>query len=105
MNRRAGSRLSYPSRTKMTSRKPKYSKEEHARRGNDMYLTRVSAQVSAGNEGKVVALDIDTGVYELADNSLQAAKKLLARYPDAQVWCVRIGYPAVHRFGPRAKVV
>jgi hypothetical protein len=23
---------------------------------------------------------------------------LLARHADAQIWCVRIGYPAVHRF-------
>jgi hypothetical protein len=26
---------------------------------------------------------------------------LLARYPDAQLWFVRIGHRAVHRFGPR----
>jgi hypothetical protein len=29
---------------------------------------------------------------------------LLARLPNAQIWCVRIGYPAVHTFGGRRPV-
>jgi hypothetical protein len=32
-----------------------------------------------------------------------AGARLLARLPDAQIWFVRIGHPAVHRFGPRVK--
>jgi hypothetical protein len=24
---------------------------------------------------------------------------LLTRYPDAQIWCIRIGHRGVHRFG------
>jgi hypothetical protein len=27
---------------------------------------------------------------------------LLARHPDAPIWCVRIGHRAVHRFGCHA---
>jgi hypothetical protein len=34
---------------------------------------------------------------------LTAANRLLARCPEAQIWCVKIGYPAVHRFGPRSR--
>jgi hypothetical protein len=30
---------------------------------------------------------------------------LLTRYPDAQVWCVRIGHRAVHRFGAHRTAV
>jgi hypothetical protein len=30
---------------------------------------------------------------------LTASQRLLARHPDAQIWCVRIGYLAVHRAG------
>jgi hypothetical protein len=29
----------------------------------------------------------------------------LTRHSDAQIWCVRIGYPAVHRIGPRGAAV
>ena len=41
------------------------------------------------------------GTVEVAENTVTASQRLLARHPDAQIWCVRIGHPAVHRFGPR----
>ncbi|HMC66076.1 MAG TPA: hypothetical protein VKI65_14150 [Gemmataceae bacterium] len=85
----------------MTVRQPRYSKEEHARRGNEIYERQIRAQVESGNQGKIVALDIDTGAFEVAENTVTASQRLLARHPDAQIWCVRIGRPAVHRFGPR----
>lgn len=89
----------------MTRPQPRYSKEEHARRGTALYEQSMRPQVEAGNHGRVVALDVDTGRFEVADDSLTASQRLLARYPDAQIWCVRIGYPAVHRFGPRERAV
>jgi hypothetical protein len=87
----------------MTGRQPCYSKEEHARRGMDLYERQVRPQVEAGNRGKVVGIDVDTGDFELADDTLAAADRLLARRPDAQIWFVRIGQPGVHRFGPRLR--
>ena len=84
----------------MTAQQPRYSKEEYARRGNDLYERQVRWRVEAGNKGKIVAIDIDTGAFEVADDLLMASDRLLARYPDAQPWFVRIGYRAVHRFGP-----
>jgi hypothetical protein len=89
----------------MTVRQPRYSKEEHARRGAEIYDRQVRPQVEAGNQGRIVAIDVDSGDFELAEEGLAAASRLLARRPDAQVWCVRIGYPAVHRFGPRPPAV
>ena len=85
----------------MTVRQPRLSKEEHARRGMMIYEQQVQPQVEAGNEGRIVAIDVDTGTFELADDTLAACERVLARYPDAQIWCVRIGHRAVHRFGPR----
>jgi hypothetical protein len=86
----------------MTNHQPRYSKEEHARRGAALY-EQVRPLVEAGNLGKVIALDVDSGTYEVADNTLTASQSLLARHPDAQIWCVRIGHSAVHHFGPRAR--
>jgi hypothetical protein len=83
----------------MTLRQPRYSKEEFARRGKEIYEAQVRSQVEEGNHGKVVAIDIETGAFEVADDSLTAAKQLLKRYPDAQIFGIRIGYRAVHRFG------
>jgi hypothetical protein len=66
-----------------------------------MYEHLVRPKVEAGNHGKVVAIDVDSGAFEVADDMLTAAQRLLARDADAQIWCVRIGYPAVHHFGGR----
>ncbi len=86
----------------MTVRQPRYSKEEFARRGNEIYEKQVRHQVEAGNHGKIVAIDIETGAFEVADEILTATDRLFARLPDAQPWIVRIGHRAVHRFGARS---
>lgn len=83
----------------MTARPFRYSKEEFARRGNALYETQVRSQVEAGNHGKIVAIDIETGAFELANDTMSASDRLLERYPEAQIWCVRVGHKGVHRFG------
>lgn len=83
----------------MTIRQPRYSKEEFARRGRAIYESEVRLQVEEENYGKIVAIDIETGAFEVADDSVTASKQLLSRYPDAQIFCIRIGHRAVHRFG------
>ena len=85
----------------MAVRQPRYSKEEFAQRGDALYESEVRAQVEDGNHGKIVAIDIETGAFELADDTMVAARQLYKRVPDAQPWLIRIGYRAVHRFGLR----
>ena len=83
----------------MSVRQPLYSKEEFARRGTEFYEQTIRPQVEAGNHGRIVAIDIETGEYEVADDALTAANRMIERKPDVQLWAVRIGYPAVVRFG------
>ncbi len=83
----------------MTVRQPRYSKEEFARRGDEIYETQVPLQVEAGNHGKIVAIDIETGAFELDDTTTVAVDRLYERYPDAQPWVIRIGHRAVFRMG------
>ena len=83
----------------MNAREPHYSKEEHARRGAQVYEEEVRRKVEKGNEGRIVALDVDTGAFEVADDLLAASEGLLACHPAAQTWFVRIGHRGVHRFG------
>jgi hypothetical protein len=86
----------------MAVRQPRYSKEEFARRGDEIYESQVRQQVEDGNHGKIVAIDIETGAFELADDTMVATRQLYERLPDAQPWVVRVGYRAVHRFGARS---
>jgi hypothetical protein len=83
----------------MTVQQLRYSKEEFARRGNEIYESQVRPQVEQGNHGKIVAVDIETGAFELAKDTITASDRLFERCPDAQIWCVRIGHKGVHRFG------
>jgi hypothetical protein len=86
----------------MAVRQPRYSKEEFAGRGDALYETQIRPQVEAGNQGKIVAIDIETGAFEVADEIVTASDLLLSKYPDAQTWFIRIGHRAVYHFGARS---
>jgi hypothetical protein len=54
------------------------------------------------NIGKIIAIDVDTGDYEIDRDGLTASKRLRARHPDAVILGLRIGYDAVEAFGGAA---
>jgi hypothetical protein len=84
----------------MIVRKPRYPKEEFARRGDEIYNRDIRAQVeNEQNKGKYVLIDIETGAWEMDADEMAASRRMDARLPDAQVWMVRVGYPYVYRFG------
>ncbi|MBI3248260.1 MAG: hypothetical protein HYZ50_17275 [Deltaproteobacteria bacterium] len=85
----------------MRATTPRYSKEEFARRGQEIYDRAIRPRVEAGNEGKFVAIDIETGAYEIDTDDYTATERLLARQPDAQIWLLRVGYRAAYRIGLR----
>lgn len=51
------------------------------------------------NEGKFVAIDIETGAYEVDSDELAASDRLVARGPNAQIWLRRIGSRYARHFG------
>lgn len=86
----------------MTVRQPRYSKAEFARRGDDLYNSLIRPQIEVGNQGRIVAIDIETGTFEIGDDILTTTNALFERLPEAQPWIVRIGHRSVHRFGARS---
>jgi hypothetical protein len=85
----------------MVTPKRRYSKEIMAQRGDALYDGTIGPQFTEKDVGKFVAIDIETGDFAVDADELKACHKLRARIPDAQIWMVRIGYRAVHRFGGR----
>jgi hypothetical protein len=85
----------------MATVKRRYPKEEFARRGDDVYRRTVEPKLKARDKGKFVAVDIETGEYELDADELAACDRLRARIPKAQTWLVRVGSSYVHRYGGR----
>jgi hypothetical protein len=86
----------------MAVRQRRYSKEEIARRGQEFYESGIRQQIEAGNEGKIVAIDIETGDFEVDETVVGATERLFERHPDAQPWGIRIGHRAVYHFGARS---
>lgn len=89
----------------MTTRHPRYTKEEFAQRGDALYETQIRSQVEFGNQGKIVAIDLETGDFEVDSSEIAAANRLEERHPDAQIWMVRIGSRYVRRFGQSSQKI
>jgi hypothetical protein len=83
--------------TVKSNRRP--AKDEVARRGHAMYVRRIRSKLVHEKKGRVVALDIKTGDFEVADKALIAAQRLRSRQPKAEIWLERIGFRAFHRIG------
>ena len=85
----------------MAVRQPRYSKEEFAQRGDEIYESQIRSQVEEGNHGKIVAIDLETGDFEIDASEIAACDRLEASHPNAQIWMVRIGSRHIRRFGGR----
>ena len=79
----------------------KYPTSEIVRRGHEIYDRDIRDQVEAANRGKMLALDIESGVYAMGDNSITALDELRSKKPDAVAFLMRVGYPTAARIGGR----
>lgn len=75
------------------------SREEVARRGDEIYEREVLPRLKPEDKGKLVLIDVESGDWEIDRKELAASDRLRARKPEAQVWMRRVGYSYVHRFG------
>ena len=86
----------------MALQSARYTAEETAQRGDAIYEQQIRSLVEEGNRGKVVAIDVESGAYAVAENALSASHRLLDQIPNAEIWCIRVGYRALHRMGGHA---
>jgi hypothetical protein len=78
----------------------RFSGEEIARRGEELYQQSLRGKVETEeNIGKIIAIDIETGDYEIGDDVIITGRRPLAKHPDATTWTKRIGYNAVYALG------
>jgi hypothetical protein len=79
----------------------RFSREEFARRGQEIYDRAVKSQLHAEDLDKFVAIDIESGDYEIDRDDFTAMERLRARRSDAQIWLMRAGRPTAYRIGWR----
>ena len=87
----------------MAGNRPRYSKEEFARRGDEIYERDIRPRLAASEEGHFVAIDVESGAYEVDAEELAAADRLRARVPKAQIWLTRAGSRYARRVGARGR--
>ena len=71
--------------------------EEIVQRGKEIYYNQVLPAIKSGNEGRVVAIDVLSGEYELADDAVASSHQLRARVSEPEIFFMRIGYPTMAR--------
>lgn len=77
-----------------------FSSEEIAQSGKELYQQHLRTQVeTVDNIGKIIAIDLNTGNYEIDKDLLAACDRLKAKYPHAVIWAERVGYDAVYAIG------
>ncbi len=72
-----------------------------AGRGRALYERDIRGEVEPEHEGRFLALDVDSGDYEVGDDALPTSARLRGRKPDAVLYLIRIGRPAAFRLGGR----
>ncbi len=80
----------------MPAHEPRLSLEQLARLGAEVFDRQVRPCLRPEDEGRFVALDIESGEYEVADDDA-AVERLRLRLPEAEVWLERAGHPTAYQ--------
>lgn len=81
----------------MTTATIELTKEEIVQRGQEIYEREIRPLVEADNKGRVVAIDVRTGEFEIAIDAITSARQLRLRQPEAFIFVIRVGYSSLHR--------
>jgi hypothetical protein len=84
---------------------PRYSSEEIAQRGQRLYEQKIQSQLAESETGKFLALDIETGQYEIDADELAALKRAKAKNPDAALYLIRVGSETAYKLGTQGVVL
>ena len=83
-----------------TTLRPRMPLEKAARLGREIYRRDILPQVKDDHFGEYVAVDAETGEWEMAETEWDAVDSLRERCPDAvDVVTERVGYRAATSFG------
>ena len=83
----------------MPTTQPRRTPDELASIGGDIFDRQVRPALRPEDDGKFVAIDVETGDYEMDEDDYAAVARLRSRKPAADVWLMRAGYPATYRMG------
>ena len=71
--------------------------DQLARLGGDIFDRQIRPALRPEDNGKFVAIDVETANYEIDEDDYAAVMRLRSRKPEADVWLMRAGYPTTCR--------
>jgi hypothetical protein len=77
----------------------RHTPDELARLGEQVFDQQVRPALQPADHGKFIAIDIQTGAYEIDEDDYTAVARLRSRIPTADIWLMRAGYPTTYRMG------
>jgi hypothetical protein len=76
-----------------------YTDQEIVQRGQTLYEQEIRPKVEAEHKGEYLIVNVETGDYVMDADDLVASKRAKAKYPNAPLFTVRVGYPTAYRLG------
>ncbi len=71
--------------------------DELAALGGEIFDRQVRPALRPEDHGKFVAVDVETGDYEIDEDDYAAVMRLRSRKPAADIWLARAGYATTCR--------
>ena len=81
----------------MPTIEPRRNLDDLARLGTEAFDRWVRPSLTPQDDGKFVAIDIDTGDHEIDEDDYAAVTRLRARKPGAEVWLECAGQPTAYK--------
>jgi hypothetical protein len=83
----------------VSTTKPRRTLDELACLGGEIFDRQVRPALQPEDDGKFVAIDVETGDHEIDEDDYAAVARLRLRNPTADIWLMRAGYPVAYRKG------
>ena len=81
------------------TRSSRYTNEELARLGDEIYERDIAPKMGPEDQWKVVVIEVESGDYEIDKDEVAAGERLRVRHPEALFWFRRVGSRYLHTFG------
>ena len=73
--------------------------DELATLGAEVFDRQVRSALRPEDDGKFVAVDVETDDYVIDEDDYAAVTRLRLRNPAADIWLMRAGYPTTYKMG------
>lgn len=73
--------------------------DELAAEGKQLFERNVQPVLKAEDDGKFVAIDLDSGDFEVDADDYSAVTRLRSRRASGDFWLMRVGSPTTYRIG------